>query len=399
MKFIDWFAGAGGGTKSMKKAGHIPVGFCEIDKFAVKSYRAIHEPKEDEWYESDIRTVQPERVPDADCYCFGWPCQDNSIAGKRRGQVEGTRSGLLFEIARIMRVKKPSYFIAENVAGLFSVSDGRDFYQTIRLFTDLGYDMQWQLLNTVWFLPQNRERIYFVGHLRGKPRPEVFPIGENDQVSNRSFRTQGWSTAETAISGCLGGKQDRDYSTYVFQKTHGNCVTVNQDKTGTLQAARLDKVPCIPVLTPDREEKRQNGRRFKEPGEPMFTLTAQDIHGVAVIQQNQRKEVFIKEHAGTINQTMGASQSPKIIQRSRGNNDGGIFDNAPTLSKSSYEHNNHLFDGMQIRKLTPLECWRLQGWDDEDFYKAKAVNSDSQLYKQAGNGVSIPVFDAIATKL
>jgi DNA (cytosine-5)-methyltransferase 1 len=328
MTFIDWFAGAGGFTKAMTKAGHKCIGYCEIDKFALKSYQVIHNPKEGELIGTDIRNVQSGRVPDADFYCFGWPCQDNSIAGKRRGQVEGTRSGLLFEIARIIRDKKPSYFVAENVEGLFSVNNGRDFYQTIRLFADLGYDVQWQLLNTVWFLPQNRERIYFVGHLRGKPRPQAFPIGEDDKVSNRVIRTSGWSTAETAISGCLSGKQDRDYSTYVLQKTHGNCVTISQDKTGTLQAARLDKIPCIPVLTPDREEKRQNGRRFKDDGEPMFTLTVQDKHGI--------------------------------------------------------------FDEMQIRKLTPLECWRLQGWDDEDFYKAKAVNSDSQLYKQAGNGISIP---------
>jgi DNA (cytosine-5)-methyltransferase 1 len=348
MKFIDWFAGSGGFTKTMKKYGHQPAGFCEIDKFAVKSYQAIHEPKEGEWFAADIRNVQSNGVPNADIYCFGWPCQDNSIAGKRRGQGEGTRSGLLFEIARIIRVKKPSYFVAENVEGLFSVNNGIDFYQTIRLFTDLGYDVQWQLLNTMWFLPQNRERIYFVGHLRGLPRPEVFPIIPTDRKINNS----------------------------------------NQ------------RLRIIPVLTPGREVKGQNGRRFKEPGEPMFTLTRQDIHGIAIvddqgrnnkefnlldkcptlrsqshgnepkiIQQNQRRECFIKDHSGAITQHYSSKQSPKV------------------------------FDGISIRKLTPLEYWRFQGWEDTDFYKAAAVNSDTQLYKQAGNGISLPVAEEVIKKL
>jgi DNA (cytosine-5)-methyltransferase 1 len=296
-KFIDWFAGSGGFTKAMTKAGYKCIGYCEIDKFARKSYQAIHNPKEDELIGTDIRLIQPERVPDADIYCFGWPCQDNSIAGKRGGQKEGNRSGLLFEIARIIRVKKPSYFIAENVEGLFSVNDGFDFYQTIRLFTDLGYDVQWQLLNTVWFLPQNRERIYFVGHLRGKPRPEVFPIIPTDGKIVKPIE-----------DGLI-----------VVQKTHGATTTINYDKTGTLQSARLDKIPCIPVLTPDREEKRQNGRRFKEPGDPMFTLTRQDIHGIMLVgnlgeKDTQSNRVYNPDGVSpSLNTCQGGNRQPKIM--------------------------------------------------------------------------------------
>lgn len=197
LTFYDAFHGIGGFRRGLEEAGMQCVGGCEIDKFACKAYGVING---EECKPTDIRTVEPIRLPDFDTFVFGWPCQDNSIAGKRRGQKPGTRSGLLYEAARILRVKKPKYFIAENVGGLFSVSNGRDFYQTIRLFTELGYDCQWQLLNTRWFLPQNRERIFFVGHLRGQTRPRVFPFTEQHWISSESRREEG------PVSPCLRAK-------------------------------------------------------------------------------------------------------------------------------------------------------------------------------------------------
>jgi DNA (cytosine-5)-methyltransferase 1 len=139
-------------------------------------------------YEGDLQAIDPASIPDADVITFGWPCQDNSVSGKRAGQKEGTRSGLLFEAVRILRAKKPKYFLAENVPGLFSVNDGRDFYTAIRMFTDAGYDVQWQILDTRQFLPQNRKRIIFVGHLIGNRRPEVFPIGEATADDNEPIQ-------------------------------------------------------------------------------------------------------------------------------------------------------------------------------------------------------------------
>lgn len=130
------------------------------------------------------------------------------------------------------------------------------------------------------------------------------------------------------------------------------------------------KQTCCAVLTPDREEKRQNGRRIKEPGEPSFTLTAQDRHGVA------------------------------IYQRPHGYNKGGMHDVAPALSISAWQENNLLANGIRIRRLTPRECWRLQGFPDEYFDKARAAGiSNTQLYKQAGNGVTVNVARAIGERL
>jgi len=197
LTFYDAFHGIGGFRYGLEQAGMKCIGGCEIDKYACKAYGVINNERCEP---TDIRHVDAGSLPSFDCLVFGWPCQDNSIAGKRNGQREGTRSGLLFEAARILRVKQPKYFIAENVPGLFSVNDGIDFYKTIRLFTDLGYDCQWQVLNSRWFLPHNRERIFFVGHLGRLSRPRVFPFTEQHWISGESRREEG------AISPCLRAK-------------------------------------------------------------------------------------------------------------------------------------------------------------------------------------------------
>lgn len=196
--FYDAFHGIGGFRYGLERAGMVCVGGCEIDKYACRAYGVIYGERCEP---TDIRDVDPRGIPDFDALIFGWPCQDNSLAGKRRGQKVGTRSGLLFEAAKMLRIKKPKYFIAENVEGLFSVNGGHDFYQTIRLFSDLGYDCQWQLLNSRWFLPHDRPRIMFVGHLRSESRPKVFPITEHDGVSG------GTRSEERAVSPCLRAKQ------------------------------------------------------------------------------------------------------------------------------------------------------------------------------------------------
>lgn len=303
LTFYDAFHGIGGFRYGLESAGMKCVGGCEIDKYACQAYGVINDERCEP---TDIRDVDAGRLPDFDTLVFGWPCQDNSIAGKRNGQREGTRSGLLFEAARILRAKKPKYFIAENVEGLFSVNDGIDFYQTIRLFTDLGYDCQWQVLNTRWFLPQNRERLFFVGHARGQSRPEIFPFG-TDQKEN----------------GDLPGLQD-----------------------------------CINCLT-------------------------------ARYYGSQAVGSYVVE----------SEQYAKIYQRPRGNNHGGVHSVAPTITSSRWEQ-NHFLLYQQVRRLTPLECFRLQGYPDEWLYKCKEAGiSDAQLYKMAGNGVSSPVAQEIGRRL
>tara|TARA_B100002003_G_scaffold236026_1_gene251605 strand:- start:105 stop:659 length:555 start_codon:yes stop_codon:yes gene_type:complete len=180
MNYLDLFSGIGGFSLGLKQAGfkfdkHY---FSEVDKYAIEVYQK-------QFPEAiglgAVESIKPEELPRIDLCTFGFPCQDISIAGKRAG-LKGSRSGLFFEATKIINVCKPSYFIFENVKGLFSSNNGECFKACLQEIADIGYDGQWQLLNTRWWLPQNRERIYFVGHIRGECRPKVFPIGEGGKV-------------------------------------------------------------------------------------------------------------------------------------------------------------------------------------------------------------------------
>lgn len=379
MKFLDFFAGIGGFRLGMEMAGHECVGHCEIDKFADRSYRAMHNVKENEWYADDITRVKPEELPEADCYCFGFPCQAFSIAGNRRG-FEDTRGTLFFEIMRLAKERKPRLLFAENVKGLLNHEGGQTFGIIINAMDELGYDVEWQVLNSSNFgVPQNRERVFIIGHFRGRSKRKIFPIRKSNRASagvsrqtantitTRTGESQGVGTyvAESEqpaqIKQIIGGSQGQG-----VYDPEGLSVTLGSQGGGMGAKTGLY---AVPVLTPDRTEKRQNGRRFKEDGEPMFTLTGQDRHGVM------------------------------LYQKPRGNNRGGTHNKATTLTGNSWQENNVLLSGYRIRKLTPRECFRLQGFPDDYFDRAAAVNSDSQLYKQAGNSVTVNVIYEIARRL
>lgn len=207
MKFIDWFAGIGGFRRGMELAGHECVGFCEYDKYAVMSYTAMHlctpeqidhlaelplkqrqkeilreEYRNGEWYADDVRGVDAGDIPESDCWCFGFPCQDISVAGKQAG-FNGTRSSLFFEVMRLLDERKangfscPGYLFIENVKNLLSVNRGIDFAKVLFALDERGYDAEWQVLNSKNFgVPQNRERVFIIGHLRGRSTAEVFPV-------------------------------------------------------------------------------------------------------------------------------------------------------------------------------------------------------------------------------
>lgn len=180
MKFIDFFSGIGGIRLGLEQAGHECVGFCEYDKYARKAYTAMYNT-ESEWQCNDIRTVKPYDLPRADLWCFGFPCQDISIAGKQRGLQDGERSGLFFEIMRLLagsrEEDKPKWLLAENVKNLLAIGNGFDFARLLLEVGGHGYFVEWQLLNSKDFgVPQNRERVFVVGHLRGGSGQKVFPI-------------------------------------------------------------------------------------------------------------------------------------------------------------------------------------------------------------------------------
>ena len=287
MKFLDLFAGIGGFRLGMEAAGHECIGFCEIDKFARDSYKAIHDTG-GEIELHDITTVSDELIQSighVDVICGGFPCQAFSIAGNRRG-FEDTRGTLFFEIARFASILKPRILFLENVIGLLSHDKGRTFETILETMDELGYNLEWQVLNSKDFgVPQNRERVFIIGYLRGKGGRKVFPISTNQ--TNKRIIQLGNIMNTTSFGG-----------------------------------------------------NPQCGRIYS-----------------------------IKGLSPCLNTMQGGGREPKI-----------------------------LIDG-KLRKLTPKECWRLQGFPDWAYKKAAKVNSNSQLYKQAGNSVTVNVIEAIAKEL
>ena len=284
------FSGIGGFEYGLQQSKHHfeNIGYSEIDKYAVSIYEK-HYPNHTNY--GDATKINPKGLPDFEFLVGGFPCQAFSIAGKRRGFNEA-RGTLFFEIARILRDKKPRYFLLENVKGLLSHEGGETLETIFRVCDELGYNVQWAIYNSCNYgVPQNRERIFIKGYFRGECGRKVLSVPRVNR-------------------------------------------TVDEPMSNT------DPIKIVqPVLTPDRENKRQNGRRMKNNDEPMFTLTAQDKHGV--------------------------------------------------------------YDGMTVRKLTPVECERLQGFPDNwtKYGKDDELISDTQRYKCCGNAVTTNVITAIVDEM
>lgn len=178
MKFIDLFAGIGGFHSGLEKAGHKCVGWVEWDKFARQSYQALYDV-DGLYTEQDVRNVKGVDLPDADLWTFGSPCTDISLAGRKEG-LKGKHSSMFFEIIRCLeervQAKKelPAFLLMENVKALLSSNGGWDFARVLIEMDKVGYDCEWKVYNTANYLPQNRERVYIVGHLRKKIQPKYF---------------------------------------------------------------------------------------------------------------------------------------------------------------------------------------------------------------------------------
>lgn len=402
MKFLDLFAGIGGFRLGMESAGHECVGFCEIDKFARKSYKAIHNTEREREYH-DITAVSDEEWRElrgtVDVICGGFPCQAFSIAGKRKGFLDETRGTLFFEIARAAEQIKPRILFLENVKGLLSHDKGRTFRIILSTLDELGYNVEWQLLNSKNFgVPQNRERVFIIGHLRGSSGREVFPItGENTGTIKR----------------VVNGRETHGHSTYDVFGTDGISPTLKTMQGGNLQPKIVvninpsgngmngnvyDSERLAPTLTTNKGEGPKVAVKVKEATKIGYAIAEQgDSINFSVPNSKTRRGRVGKGVAQTLDTQCNQAV---IVQKPRGFNKGGEHEIAPTLSANSWHENNLLKSGdIRVRKLTPRECWRLQGFPDWAFDKAQEVNSNSQLYKQAGNSVTVNVIAEIARRL
>ena len=428
MKFLDLFSGIGGFRLGLERSDHTPVGYVEIDKFARQSYQAMYDTT-GEWTAEDINKVTDEEWRKfngtVELIAGGFPCQSFSIAGKREGFLNQTKGTLFFEVARAVKQIKPHFVFLENVKGLLNHDKGNTFRTILNTLDELGYDVEWRVYNSKDFgVPQNRERVYIIGHLRGDSGREVFPFfGEDGEVNQSAINVVGNTDKPEqtrhgdrgrlfGTDGLMATLQASDYKEP--KKILLNPAKVNQvgnlsdsdsfggnPQTGhvyaddglsptlnTMQGGGREPKIAIPVLTPDRVNKRQNGRRFKDDGDPSFTLTAQDRHGIMIKEATQKGYDI-----ATVGDSINISQPNSTTRRGRVGH--GVANTLVTGSEQAT-----LTSEYRIRKLTPRECWRLQAFPDELFDKAQQSGlSDSQLYKQAGNSVTVNVIEYIGNLL
>ena len=376
LTFLDFFSGVGGFRHGLELAGMKCIGFCEKDKFARKSYEAMYDTK-GEWFHDDITTIDPTRLPKADLWCAGSPCQNVSIAGKRAG-LYGERSGLFFTFVELIKSQKeenkPEWVLLENVKGLLSSGGGRDYLDYLSILDEAGYDLEWQVFNSKDYgVPQNRERIYTLGHLRSRGRRQVLPISRESSShlkqlvggmqSYRVYDPSGIATTLVGEGGGLGAKT--------------GLYLIDQSLT---EPKLTEEARCITA--------RYTAGATKRTAMNSGVLEVQPILKQGIKVRNGTKQGY---QLANIGDSVDLSYPSSLTRRARVGR--GIAHNL----SCSCQMGAVVWNGrvVKIRRLTPKECFRLQGFSDNLFEKAKAVNSDAQLYKQAGNGVTVPVVYAI----
>lgn len=376
LTFLDFFSGVGGFRHGLELAGMKCVGFCEKDKFARKSYEAMYDTK-GEWFHDDITTIDPTRLPKADLWCAGSPCQNVSIAGKRAG-LYGERSGLFFTFVELIKSQKeedkPEWVLLENVKGLLSSGGGRDYLDYLSILDEAGYDLEWQVFNSKDYgVPQNRERIYTIGHLRREGRRQVLPISRESSShlkqlvggmqSYRVYDPSGIATTLVGEGGGLGAKT--------------GLYLIDQSLT---EPKLTEEARCLTA--------RYTAGATKRTAMNSGVLEVQPILTQGIKVRNGTKQGY---QLAVVGDSVDLSYPSSLTRRARVGR--GIAHNL----SCSCQMGAVVWKGrvVKIRRLTPKECFRLQGFSDDLFEKAKAVNSDAQLYKQAGNGVTVPVVYAI----
>lgn len=475
--YVSLFSGIGGFEQALNKLGGTCVMASEIDKFANQAYEVLYgHPTV-----GDVTKVAAEDVPDHDVLVGGFPCQAFSVAGKRLG-FDDTRGTLFFEIARIAKVKRPKAMILENVKGLVGHDKGRTLDAIVQTLDEIGYTIDFEVMNSKYFgVPQNRERIFIIAVRNDLIQPEAWDVGKRTDVVAKGKRRVAQLDVSTFNFDWPAQEEVSVRLRDILESEVDERFYLSEDKTAKLVAQLEEKRPddVRATLTPDREEKRQNGRRFKDTDEPAFTLNTQDRHGVTISEPQMVGHIDLKGHdaikrvysaegvSPTLTTMGGGHREPKIAieqftqgdgvsccvdaSYAKGTSPGDVgkgrrthvieevsalterrSEEAKEIRKEYREKYGKDFSprrgkvvvprkddvancvtatqGIEqqllekpryrIRKLTPRECFRLQGFPDVEFDKLTANGiSNSQLYKMAGNAVTVNVIDAIGRRL
>lgn len=398
MNYLDLFSGIGGFHKGLEEAGFKFnwTGHSEIDKYAKSIYQGHFKESEDL---GDVSNIDVRELPRAKKWIVtgGWPCQDNSIAGKRKGQRGSTRSGLLSQIIRLIRelieMGAEVVFIGENVKGLFSVNDGVDFIDSIRGLTYLDKDspqltLEMQLLNTLWFLPQNRERIYFVGYSRGRaPTRALFfesqSLPRNTEQSKKERKRFAPSLTGGAPFSRTGNERveiDAMVVTPFDMKAFGE---YGEGQTSPTLKSR-DYKDATDLVVHGTQDPCLSGSAF------------------ALGRNNGQENVVLPIHDKATRFQSGGARQENGVQYDDGAGNGlGIGEKGGPCYTITSGDRHSVFTNARVRRLTPLECERLQGFPDgwTEYGKDDELISDTQRYKCLGNAVSVPVVKAVGDRL
>ncbi|AFQ14633.1 DNA cytosine methyltransferase [Bacillus thuringiensis] len=422
IKLFEAFAGIGTQAMALKRVAKElgfevePVGICEIDKFAIKSHQAIHGEIKNF---GDISKVDPKELPDMDLFTYSFPCQDLSISGKQKGLVGGTRSGLLYECEKVITAKRPKYLLLENVKNLVGKKFKPDFDKWIEWLESQGYRNYWKVLNAKDYgVPQNRERVFVVSILGEGAYgfPEKFPLELKlkdileDEVEEKYF------LSTKLLEGFTAHKKRHQEKGTGFQyiprdvNKHASCLRANAalaptDNTVVVETSSekvLEKQREFPELILagklSMKGHDQINRVYDSEGVSPALTTMQGGHrhpkiidyvdGEIRVKEATKLGYKVAEEGDSINiEHPNSTTRPRRVGKQV----------AQTLTTSPQQVT---IKDYRIRRLTPLECWRLMGISDEAFSKAKAAEiSDSQLYKQAGNAIVVDVLEAIFRNL
>lgn len=348
------------------------MGHCEIDKYADASYRAIHDIRREERYYPDARKIDPNDLPDFDLLCGGFPCQAFSNAGRRKG-FEDARGTLFFEIARLAQARRPAYLLLENVPGLLTHDQGRTFSAILATLNDLGYRVEWMVLNSADFrVPQVRKRVFIVGYLDPRCAGKILPV---------------FGTDRKALIQVLGGPQ----GSRVYDPGWAACTQTAGGggkgvKTGLYLMEPTAAQSCFVDLCIGRPTPTENARCLTA----RYAQTTLCNHrgersGILLIQEATKRGYREAEVWTSVDLAYPGSKTRAGRVNRKAHDVASI--------QGIVEH------GGRIRRLMPRESFRLQGFTEEQIDKILAFTSDAQAYKQAGNSVTVTVIEAIGRRI
>ena len=365
------FAGIGGFRAGLARAGGFQcVGHCEIDKYADASYRAIHDIGKEERYYPDAREIDPRGLPDFDLLCGGFPCQAFSLAGRRKG-FDDARGTLFFEIARLAEARRPAYLLLENVPGLLNHDGGRTFAAILATLSDLGYCVEWSVLNSKHFgVPQSRKRVFLICYLDPRCAGKILPVpgGHGKALVQLLGGSQGYRVYDPEGVACTqtagGGGQGVKTGLYLIPPPNRNFVDLCAGEPRRTETARCLTARYGQTTLSTHRAERSGVLLIREP-------TKQGYKKATVGDSVDLGYPNSETRGGRVNRMAhDAASIQGIVER-----------------------------GGRIRRLMPRDCLRLQGFEEEQIGKILAINSDAQAYKQAGNSVTVNVIEAIGRRL